>query len=52
MLLPYLYNTSNVTDRLASGEPPRSIQQKWEDLQLLVEQLNEASPTANPKEKL
>jgi hypothetical protein len=44
MLLPYLHYTSNVTDRLVSGEPPKSIEQKREDLDRLVKQLNAASP--------
>jgi hypothetical protein len=43
MLLRYLHDTSNVTDRLVSGEPPQLIQQKWEDLEHLVQQLNQAS---------
>jgi hypothetical protein len=52
MLLPYLYYTLNVMDRLISGEPPVSIHQRMEDLDALIKQLGHIFPSEKAREKL
>jgi hypothetical protein len=52
MLLQHIHYTSNLSDRLISGEPPMSIYQKMEDLEKLLYQVDEHPLMTRTREKL
>lgn len=52
MLLAYLHNTSNVTDRCASGETPGAIEEKLKEIDNLIKRLGPEYTTNDMRGKL